>query len=211
MIYKNITEELLPDIWPMVLIITIIVATLRIAYLAKNHKKFSLVTEIFYLIFIIYILCLFRVVTFQDINFGESNFTPFREIFRYDIGSERFIKNVLGNILLFVPFGFFATYIVKNKRISLTFLMTLIVSFTIEGTQYYIGRVFDIDDIILNVIGGMVGFLIYRLFEKIRSNLPRFMKSETFLDIIIIIVIIAIIIYSFNINVLDWFSLIDRW
>ena len=74
MIIKNLINEILPDIWPMVLIITVIVSSLRIAYLIKGNKKFSLYREFLNLIFIIYILCLYHVVTFQDINYGTNNF-----------------------------------------------------------------------------------------------------------------------------------------
>ena len=57
MIIKNLINEILPDIWPMVLIITVIVSSLRIAYLIKGNKKFSLYREFLNLKFIIYILC----------------------------------------------------------------------------------------------------------------------------------------------------------
>ena len=106
---KEAMMEVLPDVWPMLIIITVIISSLRITYLITKHKKFLLHKEIIYLLAVIYILCLFHVVTFQDINYGESNFIPFKEIFRYSIGSNKFIKNVLGNIILFIPFGFLSS------------------------------------------------------------------------------------------------------
>ena len=113
MIIKNLVEDIMPDIWPMVLIITVIISSLRIAYLLNNNKKFCLHKEVLSLIFVIYILCLYHVVTFQDINYGVNNFIPFREIFRYTIGSSKFIKNIIGNIALFIPFGFFTSYYLR--------------------------------------------------------------------------------------------------
>lgn len=204
MIVKTIIEDIMPDVWPMVLIITVIISSLRIAYLLNGNRKFCLHKEVISLIFIIYILCLYHVVTFQDINYGGNNFIPFREIFRYSFGSEKFIKNILGNILLFVPFGFFGSYYLKNKKMITTVLLTLITSFTIEVVQYYIGRVFDIDDIILNLIGGIIGFLLFIGFDAIKERLPKFMKSDSFLNFLIIIVIILIIVYSFNLNIFGW-------
>ena len=205
MMLKNVFIEVLPDVWPMIIIIAVIVSSLRIAYLMKGHHKFQIHKEILSLIFIIYILCLFHVVTFQDINYGTSNFTPFKEIFRYSIGSDKFIKNILGNILLFAPYGFFASYYLKNNKFSTITILTLIVSVTIEVVQYYIGRVFDIDDIILNLLGGILGYLIYVAFEAIRNKLPKIFKNDTFLDILIIVVIVLIIIYSFNLNLFGLF------
>jgi glycopeptide antibiotics resistance protein len=58
------------------------------------------------------------------------------------------MKNIIGNILLFVPYGFFSSYYLNNRKIGTNVLLCLIATFCIEAIQYYIGRVFDIDDII---------------------------------------------------------------
>ena len=199
---KQTFMEVLPDVWPMLIIITVIISSLRIAYLITRHKKFLLHKEIIYLLAIIYILCLFHVVTFQDINYGESNFVPFKEIFRYSFGSHKFIRNVLGNIILFIPFGFLSSYLLKNRHLSVVTILTLIASGTIETVQYYIGRVFDIDDIILNLIGGIVGFLIFIGLDAIRNKV-KLLKNDTVLDILIIIILVLVMVYSLNINVFD--------
>ena len=183
MVIKNVFMEVLPDVWPMLIIILVIIVSLRLTYLITKHKKFQLHKEIIYLLAIIYLLCLFHVVTFQDSNYGTSNFTPFKEIFRYDIGSHKFMRNVMG-----------------NKKFSVITILTVIASLTIETVQYYIGRVFDIDDIILNVIGGIVGFLIFIGLDAIRSKIKIF-RNDTVLDILIIIFLVLIIVYSFNINI----------
>lgn len=200
MVIKNVFMEVLPDVWPMLIIILVIIVSLRLTYLITKHKKFQLHKEIIYLLAIIYLLCLFRVVTFQDSNYGTSNFTPFKEIFRYDIGSHKFMRNVMGNIILFIPYGFLASYLLNNKKFSVITILTVIASLTIETVQYYIGRVFDIDDIILNVIGGIVGFLIFIGLDAIRSKIKIF-RNDTVLDILIIIFLVLIIVYSFNINI----------
>lgn len=197
---KNVFMEVFPDVWPMLIIITVIISSLRITYLISKHKKFLLHKELIYLISIIYILCLFHVVTFQDVNYGASNFIPFKEIFRYSFGSHKFIKNILGNIMLFIPYGFLASYLLKNKKLGVISVLTIIASLTIETVQYYIGRVFDIDDIILNLIGGIIGFLIYIGIDAIRNKIKIF-KNDTVLDILIIIILVIIIMYSFNINI----------
>ena len=57
-----------------------------------------------------------------------------------------------------------------------------------------IGRVFDVDDIILNVIGGIIGYYLYYVLSKIWSKLPNFFKNEWLLDIVSIIILIGIII-----------------
>lgn len=180
--------------WPMVIISVVVLVSLRIAYLIKNRKHLTLYKELLMLSFIIYILCLFQVVTFQDdVTWSSNNFVPFREIFRYNFGSRLFLKNVLGNIILFLPFGLFASYYLDIKKPYLAFILTLIASVSIEVVQMVIGRVFDIDDIILNVIGGTIGFYIYSLIRKIWNKLPNFMKSEVFLDIVAVIILLGVI------------------
>lgn len=197
---RNVFMDVIPDIWPMLIIILVIIISLRIAYLIKKHKKFELHKEIIALIFIVYILCLFHVVTFQDNNYGISNFVPFKEIFRYEIGSDKFMKNVMGNILLFIPYGFLSSYYLHNKKFSVITVLTIITTLTIETVQYYIGRVFDIDDIILNLLGSIVGLLIFIGLDAIRNKVKIF-RNDTVLDILIIIILAIVIAYSFNINI----------
>lgn len=180
--------------WPMVLISTIIIVSFRIAYVIKNKIKFVLYQDLLMLAFIIYVLCLFQVVTFQDtVSWSSNNFIPFKEIFRYDFGSRLFIKNVVGNAVLFLPFGFFVSYYLKSQNGFLPFVLTLIASGSIETVQMLIGRVFDIDDILLNLVGGMLGFLIYYLLSKLSKKLPDVLKSDMVLNIIAVVLLIGII------------------
>lgn len=180
--------------WPMVLISTIIIVSFRIAYVLKNHCKFVLYEDLLLLCFIIYVLCLFQVVTFQDtVSWSSNNFIPFREIFRYDFGSRLFIKNVAGNMLLFLPFGFFVSYYLKSEKAWLPVILTLIASCSIEVVQMVIGRVFDIDDILLNLLGGLLGFGCYALLAKVGRRLPDVLKSEMFLNIIAVVLLIGLL------------------
>lgn len=203
---RNMITGVLPDVWPVIIIITVISCSLRIGYLIKNKADFCFYKELFTLVFILYVMCLFEVVTLQDNNYGLSNFIPFKEIFRYQIGSRLFIKNIVGNILLFLPYGYFASYYLNNKKLCPTALLTIIVSFTIETVQLKIGRTFDVDDIILNTCGGIIGGFIYSLSESVSNKLPKVLKTEGFINFIVIITIILLIIYLFNINVLGWFN-----
>ena len=199
---RDITLDMLDTTWPMLVISCLVAMVLRITYLVINGKKFVLYEELLKLFFIIYILCLFQIVTAQDVSFGGVNIIPFKEIFRYDIGSHKFFRNVMGNIMLFIPFGFLSSYLLKNRKLGVVTILTIIASLTIEVVQYYIGRVFDIDDIILNLVGGIVGFLIYVGLDAIKNKIKLF-KNDTILDILIIIILVLVMLYSFNINVFD--------
>lgn len=204
MVVKNLIDKMLPSIWPMVAFISIVAITLRCAYLIKGNKKFILHKELLSLVFIIYILCLYYVLMSQDSNYGGINLVPFKEMFRYSFGSYKFIKNIVGNILLFIPFGFFVSHYLNSRKASLVLIVSLIVSGLTEGLQYYIGRIFDIDDIILNVFGTIIGYLLYIGLVAIRNKLPRFMKSDVFINIVIILLVILIVLFSFDINIFNY-------
>lgn len=182
------------NVWPMIVIFSIILISIRITQIVVNKEEFVLHREIISLGFIIYLLCLFHVVTFQDVSWSTSNFIPFKEMFRYEIGSPLFFKNVIGNMLMFMPYGFFISFYINLRKDDIALLLALIASSIIECIQLLIGRVFDIDDIILNVIGGMIGFYIYDLLCKIKEKLPKILKNNIFYDIVVII-LVGILIY----------------
>lgn len=195
-----------PDVLPIIIIITVICCSLRIAYLIINHEKFCFYKEVFNLLFILYVMCLFEVVTIQDDNYGLSNFIPFKEIFRYQVGSRLFIRNIIGNILLFLPYGYFASDYLKSKKVWLIGFLTALVSLTIEIVQLNIGRTFDVDDIILNTIGGIVGYYIFSLLDRFKNKLPEFCKTDGFINFCVIIILIVIIIYIFDLHIVEWLS-----
>ena len=187
---RDIALNMLDATWPMLVISCLVATVLRITYLVTNGKKFVLYEELLKLFFIIYILCLFQIVTAQDVSFGGVNIIPFKEIFRYEAGTYLFYKNILGNVLLFLPFGFFVGYFIKVKKVSVMLLLTFIVSLSIETIQLSIGRVFDVDDVILNVLGGLIGFILYKVLNK---AIPDKLKKNWILNIIIIILIILVV------------------
>ena len=191
--------EIFGQSWPMILICTTIVISMRMAYLVKNHKDLVIYKELLILLFIIYIMCLFYVVSFQDVSWSTSNFIPFKEITRYQIGSRLFFLNVIGNMLMFIPYGFFIGYALKTKKLIAPLIIGTITSITIEATQLQIGRVFDIDDIILNIIGVCIGFYLYRFLDGFKSKLPKFLRNHIVYNIVIITILILFILYLCNV------------
>lgn len=74
--------------------------------------------------------------------------------------------NIFGNVIAFMPFGYFVPIIVKNKKIGIirTTFLSMIFSLEVETVQliFRLGC-FDVDDILLNTLGGMFGFILYYL------------------------------------------------
>ena len=197
---KEVVYQIVGGAWPMIVIFTIILSSIRITYLIVIKQKRVLYKELTYLLFVIYILSLFYIVTFQDDNYGMSNFVPFREMLRYKIGSKLFFRNIVGNILLYMPLGFFVTAYIDERKIFPTMIISLITTISIELVQLVIGRVFDIDDIILNLFGGFLGALIFTLLDKLKDKLPDILNKEWFMNMIMILLLLFAVVYLTNLN-----------
>ncbi|CEE00686.1 hypothetical protein BT1A1_0838 [Caldibacillus thermoamylovorans] len=101
----------------------------------------------------------------------SSNFVPFKTISTYIMamfdGSLNLgipIKNLIGNLIMFLPMEIYLPYYIKkiNKVGRFTFSM-IILLFVIEVTQLVTRRgSFDIDDFILNMVGALIGFGIWK-------------------------------------------------
>jgi len=102
---------------------------------------------------------------------SSSNFVPFKTISTYITsmfdGSLNIaipIKNLFGNLIMFLPKGIYLPYYIKmiNNVGGFTFSM-IILLFVIEITQLVTRRgSFDIDDFILNIVGALIGFVIWK-------------------------------------------------
>lgn len=196
--FDNTIKSILYNIWPMVFIVTIILVTLRLAYLLKTQTKFVLYKEILALGFALYVMVLFYVVTFQDVSWSSSNFIPLKEMFRYSFGSFLFFKNIVGNMIMFLPYGFFVSYFLRLEKPLPTILLSFVVSCTIETVQLIIGRVFDVDDIILNVIGGTFGFYLYHFVDLIKNYLPKKLNRVWVYNISVIMFLIFLFFYLYQ-------------
>ena len=193
---RNTIVDVINLSWPTVVIVVMIISIMRITYIIRSDRKsFHLYEELFNLMFIIYLLVLFQLVTNQDLAHGGTNLIPFREILRYDLFSSAFMKQVVGNVLMFVPLGYFATHYCKLKGVVSITIISLLSSSTIEIVQHFIGRSVDIDDVILNVLGGIIGFIVYKLLSKIESKLPKVLRKKWFYNLLSIIIIILVGVY----------------
>lgn len=201
MIVRAITNVLY-DSWPMLTIFIVVLASVRILHLIDNHEKIVFYEEFLNLLFLVYALILYRLLTNTEGATSGINLVPFKEILRYDFHSELFYYNVIGNIVLFIPFGFFVSRYVNAKKASHILIASAIISFTIEVVQYKIGRAFDIDDVLLNVVGSIIGFLFFISLSAIQNHLPKFLKRDAFYNIICII--LTIIIAFYLAKILGW-------
>ena len=191
---------------PMLIIFIVVICTVRISYIKSTNQKIALHDEIFNLLFIIYVLLLFELLTGTENSYGSGmNIIPFKEIMRYKIGSKMFIYNVLGNILIFIPFGYFISRYVRPKKIWPIIVDAMITSITVETVQLKIGRSFDIDDVMLNIVGAILGYFVYVALDAIYKHLPKILQKSFIYDVISLIILVMFILYAANILDLRWF------
>ncbi|MFP3156037.1 VanZ family protein [Lachnospiraceae bacterium ZAX-1] len=138
-----------------------------------EHKKILRICS--KIVFGAYIICLTYFLffaesagrTFESRNY-QYNLILFKEIgrfikYRETLGMTVVLINLVGNVAAFVPFG--AIMPVINRKFRSGFHMVFLsfeFSLTVETIQF-ISKVgsFDVDDLLLNTIGGMIGYLCF--------------------------------------------------
>lgn len=175
-------------------LIYIISRTIFIRRQYRNKTQVSWLKEMFNFSFCLYICLVVSVTLFPiPIGFGYDYRDSFRSInviplvsiiknigqigTAYD-GDVVFmisliVRNVGGNILLLMPFGFLVPIVFKNiKGLKSVTILGFSVSVSIEVLQLVEsfgggwGRITDIDDVICNVTGVIIGYIIYSLIIK---------------------------------------------
>jgi glycopeptide antibiotics resistance protein len=142
--------------------------------MAANKKENKLAMWVCFLAY----LSLLGYAVFFSSDFGREehaeyryNLTLLQEIGRYygvgmRTGSWRlFLMNVVGNICVFMPFGWFLPVLIeKCRKWFSVLLLSLELSLAVEIVQLItkVGS-FDVDDLLLNTIGGIMGYLMYKM------------------------------------------------
>jgi glycopeptide antibiotics resistance protein len=176
------------------ILIYLVGRSIFIGYTYRKQKKIMWLKEIVGFLFVIYLSMVIAVTLFPIVigAYSNANITysinliPLKAIINnvsnigvayggdaaFMIGL--ILKNVGGNILLFMPLGFLAPILWRKlKRFKHIIILGLIVSISIELLQLLQtlaggwGRATDIDDVICNVLGAIIGYFIYILFFKV--------------------------------------------
>ncbi|MBU3135342.1 VanZ family protein [Clostridium gasigenes] len=157
------------------------------------NKRERIKTVFLYGVFICYILLLIKILFLSRISHLEHrsiNLIPFYSIMEYISGSSANIKafafsNVVGNIVIFIPLGTYLSLFKNDKRVKPNFLFIFIVSLFVEIIQGLLGiGASDIDDIILNCLGGLIGILGYKFLLFILRDEKKVHTAITILSAI---------------------------
>ena len=162
---------------PSIIIYAIILVTLyatkkRTQYKVKYLLEFVLVTYVVTLVIITGVGS-FRfeniIETFNN-GYFQYKLIPF-------IGMS--IKMFILNTMLFMPIGFLLPCVFIGRiHLKSTFIITAILSSIIEFLQIFIGRFVEIDDVIANILGGMIGFLIWESCKHIYNKICKAKRNN---------------------------------
>jgi glycopeptide antibiotics resistance protein len=113
-------------------------------------------------------------LNFGGTQVGDPNYVPFKTILPYLLGENGFLigaLNIGGNIAFLIPIGFLLPFVFTRIDWKRSLVVALLSGMSIELTQVFLHiGIFDIDDVILNGLGVMVGFWMYLLFQKTKQQ-----------------------------------------
>lgn len=125
----------------------------------------------FYGVMFLYALILFFLLFKKKSvgSFQTINLIPFRTIIDYLFNENVIVRsfafsNIMGNIAIFIPLGIYIPLLINKKSIFTNSAIVALISLCVEIVQYILAiGTADVDDIILNTIGGLLGILIFKL------------------------------------------------
>ena len=113
----------------------------------------------------------------RSYGYHKFNFIPFKTIWKYtrSIGYDYAFINLFGNIIPFMPFGFLLPLCTKkNMNFPKTVLIGMAFSLACEITQdLTMTGYFDVDDILLNTLGVILGYLCLLVAGRIVAYIKK--------------------------------------
>lgn len=157
---------------------------------SAQKRKQNKIKNLLLIGFLVYLMLVIYVTLFAW-NYGASlgpagpggrnyNFIPFRSIYRIAVYSPTIvdpIKILIGNIILFIPFGFLAPIAIKKlrKSVLITTGLGMLLSIAIESSQFlFTYRVSNIDDVILNTLGAFIGAVMIKICFFVKAKIIYF-------------------------------------
>jgi glycopeptide antibiotics resistance protein len=140
------------------------------------YIKDKLVKVVLSLSAFVYISLLISLLFFKNREYISYNFLPFHEIKRYlfapGLPTRLVLENLLGNIVLFIPLGIYLSLLFRRRFISLLLTATLSAAAELIQLHFALGSC-DVDDIILNTLGGALGIALYFVLARLLNNEKR--------------------------------------
>lgn len=138
-------------------------------------------TVVIWVAFVLYLVLLLKLLLFSRAPGSERslNLVPFATISNYLFSGAAAVKrfaigNVIGNVVAFVPLGAFLPVLRRRTGIWTNLLIVVCASVAVEIVQGVFGLgASDVDDVILNTLGGLVGILFFTLLRALLRSWSR--------------------------------------
>ena len=154
--------------WMLVVLLLVLSIMAIIIFSRKGVLRFQLrrLLKVMYLEYLVLLFC--STVFFRDVAPPVGiKFILFKGYFT---GSLSLLKDALLNIAIFVPIGFCTSVFLRYSKWLKTLLLSASLSCTIELSQFLLSKgCCDTNDVMNNIIGGMIGYCIYRLWRMVRG------------------------------------------
>ena len=152
----------------VVVIVTCLLVCTIVLLLFRLKTNYSIfIRQVSFCLLLGYIfLVLCTTIFYREETFEKRYYL--HPLWSYSVLYNKLLAQIIMNVILFVPIGFFAGGALKKKHIWNALGFGFILSLFIEVTQLISTRgVFNVDDIIHNTLGCVLGFLCFVLCYKL--------------------------------------------
>lgn len=184
---------------------SLICAAIYAVFAILTRKKLAapMKTHILRYVFLTYCICVLLItLREQDTaysRYASANFFPLYSVISALMSGFKTAKYlIILNIIMFMPLGILLPCVFKRvNSLHIAALISLLATLTIECIQIFLpGRAFDIDDIILNTLGGAIGYSVYAMCIWVGGRKQR---AVTRVFCIAVLLIIPLFLLGYNI------------
>ncbi len=181
---QQVAERIMAVLFYMVIALLpiFLFRVLRVAYMKRKGRETTVLHEAGVIIFTAFLgaLASQTIIPFaafsnpqggMNLIPGKVFYNTYCQIFIEGRINE-FLINFIGNIIIFTPIGFYIPLLWRGVSLKKTLLVGFFSSLFIEICQIWLPRETDVDDLWLNTLGALLGYLIYKILAG------RFPKAE---------------------------------
>ena len=149
----------------------------------KSRKRVRAIGKILFIVYLGFIIWFLifsewygRTGEMQEYHYNLVLFKEIKRFWNYreQLGAFATVTNLFGNVLIFLPFGFFMPMASKHRSFLSTSFYSLALSLIVEISQLFMKvGCFDVDDLLLNTIGGMLGYIVFSICNVTRRNYAK--------------------------------------
>ena len=149
----------------------------------REAVRENLIYRLWITLFCGYLLALLAALFHDGVDSGKVNLIPFLQIADYFtlIGPKtgQFVVYFFGNVFCFTPLAFMMPIVFPRLKWGYSILICACSSVLAELIQHFLMRYSDIDDVILNTLGALIGAILFALVRRCNPELVRRWQGKT--------------------------------